>query len=75
MIVCRLCGLTLDKIPDDAIQAGKLHRFADGEYHYLRMKPEHRSTSKEEYKPRSRSTTTDGNQRACGSRSDTLPKR
>jgi hypothetical protein len=42
MMICRLCGLTIDKIPDDAIQAGKLYRFSTGEYHYLRKKPEPR---------------------------------
>ena len=43
MFVCRLCGLTLDKIPDDAIQAGRLYRFTNGEYHDLRKKLEPRS--------------------------------
>jgi hypothetical protein len=38
MMVCRLCGLTLDEIPEDAIQCGKLYRFVNGEYHYLRKK-------------------------------------
>jgi hypothetical protein len=42
MMICRLCGLTIDKIPDDAIQCGKLYRFTNGEYHYLRKKPEPR---------------------------------
>jgi hypothetical protein len=38
MFACRLCGLTLDKIPDDAIQTGKIYRFSNGEYHDLRKK-------------------------------------
>jgi hypothetical protein len=36
MICCRLCGLTFDKIPDDAIQCGKLYRFTNGQYHDIR---------------------------------------
>jgi hypothetical protein len=43
MFMCRLCGLTLDKIPDDAIQCGKLYRFTTGEFHDLRKKLEPRS--------------------------------
>jgi hypothetical protein len=38
MIVCRLCGLTLDAIPEDAVLIGKLHRFVDGSFHFLRKK-------------------------------------
>jgi hypothetical protein len=36
--LCRLCGLTIEAIPDDAIQCGKLYRFSTGEYHDLRKK-------------------------------------
>jgi hypothetical protein len=53
MIVCRLCGLTIEAIPDDAIQVGKLYRFSNGEYHYLRKKPEPRTG------PRPRKSTKD----------------
>jgi hypothetical protein len=38
MIVCRLCGLTLEAIPADAVLIGKLYRFVDGSYHFLRKK-------------------------------------
>jgi hypothetical protein len=34
--LCKLCGLTLDEIPDDVILIGKLHRFPNGEFHLLR---------------------------------------
>ena len=43
MIFCRLCGLTLDEIPENSIQIGKLYRSTDGSYHYLRKKPEPRT--------------------------------
>jgi hypothetical protein len=36
MIVCRLCGLTIEAIPEDAILVGKLYRFTNGEHHSLR---------------------------------------
>lgn len=36
MFTCKLCGLTVDAIPEDAIQCGRLHRFTTGEYHLLR---------------------------------------
>jgi hypothetical protein len=36
MFLCRLCGLTVEEIPEDAIQCGKLYRFTNGEYHSLR---------------------------------------
>ena len=42
MFACRLCQLTVDEIPDDAIQCGKLYRFSTGEYHDLRKKMEPR---------------------------------
>lgn len=38
MFVCKLCGLTVPSIPDDAIQCGKLYRFTNGDYHLLRKK-------------------------------------
>jgi hypothetical protein len=38
MFACRLCGLTIEQIPDDAIQIGKLHKFIDGTFHWLRKK-------------------------------------
>jgi hypothetical protein len=40
---CRLCGLTLDEIPDDAIQIGKIYRFMNGEHHDLRKQLEPRT--------------------------------
>jgi hypothetical protein len=38
MMICRLCGLTIEAIPDDAVLIGKLYRFTNGEYHLLRKK-------------------------------------
>jgi hypothetical protein len=38
MYVCYLCTFTTDEIPDDAIQIGKLYRFSDGTFHWLRKK-------------------------------------
>jgi hypothetical protein len=38
MYVCYLCGLTVDRIPDDAIKIGRLHKFSDGTFHWLRKK-------------------------------------
>jgi ribosomal protein L24E len=38
MYVCYLCGFTIDRIPGDAIQIGKLYKFLDGTYHWLRKK-------------------------------------
>jgi hypothetical protein len=43
MIVCRLCGLTIEAIPEDAVLIGRLHRFADGSFHFLRKKLEPRT--------------------------------
>jgi hypothetical protein len=43
MYICRLCQLTVDEIPPDAIQCGKLYRFTTGEYHDMRKKLEPRS--------------------------------
>jgi hypothetical protein len=43
MFTCRLCGLTVNEIPEDAIQIGKLYRFVDGSFHFLRKKLEPRT--------------------------------
>jgi hypothetical protein len=43
MFLCRLCGLSIEAIPDDAVQVGKLQRFNDGEFHLLRKKLEPRT--------------------------------
>lgn len=34
--LCKLCGLTIDEIPEDSIRVGKLYRFDDGSHHLLR---------------------------------------
>jgi hypothetical protein len=36
MFTCKLCGLTIDAIPEDAVLIGKLYRFMDGSFHFLR---------------------------------------
>ena len=36
MFTCRLCGLHIEAIPKDAVLIGRLHRFEDGSFHYLR---------------------------------------
>jgi hypothetical protein len=38
MYVCYLCDLTVDQIPDDAIQIGRLYKFPDDTFHWLRKK-------------------------------------
>jgi hypothetical protein len=38
MFECRLCGLQIEAIPDDAIQIGNVYRFSKGEFHFLRKK-------------------------------------
>jgi hypothetical protein len=43
MMICRLCGLTVNDIPENAIQIGKLYRFVDGSFHFLRKKMEPRT--------------------------------
>ena len=36
MFACKLCGLQIEEIPADAILVGRLYRFTNGEYHFLR---------------------------------------
>jgi hypothetical protein len=43
MLVCRLCGLHVESIPVDAVLIGKLQRFSNGEFHFLRKKMEPRT--------------------------------
>lgn len=43
MLVCKLCSLHIEAIPDDAILVGKLQRFSNGEFHFLRKKLEPRT--------------------------------
>jgi hypothetical protein len=43
MLVCKLCGLHIETIPDDAVLIGKLQRFSNGEFHFLRKKMEPRN--------------------------------
>jgi hypothetical protein len=43
MLACRLCGLTIEAIPDDAVLIGKLQRFSNGEFHLLRKEMEPRT--------------------------------
>jgi hypothetical protein len=43
MLVCKLCGLHIEAIPDDAALIGKLQRFSNGEFHFLRKKMEPRN--------------------------------
>jgi hypothetical protein len=38
MFICKLCGLSIEAIPEKAILVGKLHRFVDGSFHFLRKK-------------------------------------
>jgi hypothetical protein len=38
MYACRLCGLTVEEIPVDAVLIGKLYKFSDGSFHFLRKK-------------------------------------
>jgi len=45
MLVCGICGLTIEKIPDDAVQIGKVYRFSNGEFHFLRKKHSPRTTT------------------------------
>jgi hypothetical protein len=43
MFTCKLCGLTVEAIPEDSILVGKLTRFVDGSFHLLRKKLEPRT--------------------------------
>ena len=51
MFVCGICGLTVEKIPDDAVQIGKVYRFPNGEFHFLRKKHSPRTTTSKHRNP------------------------